>query len=368
MAIPENEIVNPIISFRGISKEYAGGVKAVDNIDLDIGNNEFFALLGPSGCGKTTLLRMLSGLEIPTEGKIILDGQDITNQPANTRPLNMVFQSYAVFPHMSVGDNVAYGLKIEGVPQAERLKRVQEALAQVQLGDKIERMPHQLSGGQRQRVALARALVLRPKVLLLDEPLSALDKRLREDMQLSMIHLRHEVGITFIMVTHDQEEAMSMASRMAVMKNGKIAQIGAPKQMYEYPKSRFVADFLGSINMIEGKVHSLEGRTVVVDTALGRFVNEADFVPQIGDAVAIGVRPEMLDLDDASPDVNLVDGIAQENAYFGDYNLCLVRLNNGQVVKVFVENDSEGRARLPKYGQAVKLSWSATCGILLPPE
>lgn len=359
---------NPLISFQSIRKEYQGGVVAVDNISLDIGHNEFFALLGPSGCGKTTLLRMLSGLETPTSGRIILDGHDITDTPANTRPLNMVFQSYAVFPHMSVGDNVAYGLKIEGKPQAERARLVKEALEQVQLADKIDRMPHQLSGGQRQRVALARALVLRPKVLLLDEPLSALDKRLREDMQLGLIHLRNEVGITFIMVTHDQEEAMSMASRIAVMKNGKIAQLGAPKQLYEYPTSRFVADFLGSINMLEGKVAEVRGKAVVVDTAVGRFVNEADFVPQLGDTVTIGVRPEMLDLDDAAPDENRVDGIAQETAYFGDYNLCLVRLANGQMVKVFVENDSEGRARLPKFDQPVRLSWSATCGILLPPD
>ncbi len=356
----------PFISFKNIVKEFPNGTRAVDNVSLDIGNNEFFALLGPSGCGKTTLLRMLSGLEIPTSGAIWLGGQDITDWPAQQRPLNMVFQSYAVFPHMSVGDNVAYGLKIEGCPQAERKARVEQALAQVQLADKIDRMPHQLSGGQRQRVALARALILRPKVLLLDEPLSALDKRLREDMQLGLIHLRNEVGITFIMVTHDQEEAMSMASRLAVMDKGRIAQIGTPKQLYEYPGSRFVADFLGSINFFPGKVVSTEGKTVTVDTDVGRFINEADFAATAGQSVTVGVRPEMLDLDDATPDVNRLEGTAQETAYFGDYNLCLVRLANGQSIKVFVENDSEGRARLPQIGQAVKISWSATCGILLP--
>jgi spermidine/putrescine ABC transporter ATP-binding subunit len=356
----------PFISFKGVTKEFPNGVKAVDDVSLDIGNNEFFALLGPSGCGKTTLLRMLSGLEIPTGGAVWLGGQDITHWPAQQRPLNMVFQSYAVFPHMSVGENVAYGLKIEGTPQAERKARVEQALAQVQLADKIDRMPHQLSGGQRQRVALARALILRPKVLLLDEPLSALDKRLREDMQLGLIHLRNEVGITFIMVTHDQEEAMSMASRIAVMNKGSIAQMGTPKQLYEYPGSRFVADFLGSINFFPGKVISAEGRVVQVETAHGIFVNEADFAAQKGQSVTIGVRPEMIDLDDANPDINRLDGIAQEYAYYGDYNLCLVRLPGGQDVKVFVENDSEGRARLPRFGQPVKISWSATCGILLP--
>jgi spermidine/putrescine ABC transporter ATP-binding subunit len=361
-----SQTAQPFISFKDVTKQFPNGVKAVDGVSLDISNNEFFALLGPSGCGKSTLLRMLSGLEVPTGGAIYLGGEDITHKPAQERPLNMVFQSYAVFPHMSVGENVAYGLKIEGVPQAERLERVKKALEQVQLADKIERMPNQLSGGQRQRVALARALILRPKVLLLDEPLSALDKRLREDMQLGLIHLRNEVGITFIMVTHDQEEAMSMASRLAVMDKGKIAQIGTPKQLYEYPNSRFVADFLGSINFFPGKVVSAEGKTVTVETAHGRFVNEADFAAQPGQSVTVGVRPEMLDLDDANPDVNRLEGVAQEYAYYGDYNLCLVRLAGGQDIKVFVENDSEGRARLPRFGQSVKISWSATCGILLP--
>lgn len=363
-----SDILPPFISFQNIRKEFPNGLVAIDSLSLDIANNEFFALLGPSGCGKTTLLRMLSGLETPTAGRIILDGQDITDQPANIRPLNMVFQSYAVFPHMTVGENVAYGLKIERRRPDEIKRLVKDALDQVQLTDKIGNMPAQLSGGQRQRVALARALVLRPKVLLLDEPLSALDKRLREDMQLSLIHLRKEVGITFIMVTHDQEEAMSMASRIAVMENGRIAQIGPPKQLYEYPKNRFVADFLGSINLFKGIVRKVDGKTVVVETPHGHFVNEADFVPSVGDKVLIGVRPEMVDIDDPTPDENCMDGIAQEYAYYGDYNLCLVKLADGQSIKVFVENDSEGRARLPRFGQPVKLSWSATCGILLPPD
>jgi putrescine transport system ATP-binding protein len=278
----------------------------------------------------------------------------------------MVFQSYAVFPHMTVGENVAYGLKIEGKPRTEIEPIVKTALDQVQLSDKIDRMPNQLSGGQRQRVALARALVLRPKVLLLDEPLSALDKRLREDMQLELIHLRNEVGITFVMVTHDQEEAMSMASRIAVMQQGKIAQIGTPRELYDRPNSRFVADFLGSINLFEGKVREVRGKEVMLETPLGNFVNEADFVPQAGDKVFVGVRPEMMDLNDPTPDENRVSGTALETAYYGDYSLCLVKLANGQVVKVFIENDSEGRNKLPAYGATVQLSWSNTCGILLP--
>jgi len=356
----------PFIRFDKVRKEFPNGTVAVDDLSLDISGNEFFALLGPSGCGKTTLLRMLSGLEMPTAGRIWVDGQDITDWVPQRRPLNMVFQSYAVFPHMTVGENIAYGLKIEGRGRAEIETEVKKALEQVQLSDKIDRMPNQLSGGQRQRVALARALVLKPKVLLLDEPLSALDKRLREDMQLGLIHLRNEVGITFIMVTHDQEEAMSMASRIAVMDKGRIVQLGTPRELYDTPNSRFVADFLGSINLIEGKVQAVEGNSVVVETAVGRYINMADFKPNVGDKVFLGIRPEMFEVNDPEPDENRIDGTAMETAYYGDYSLCLVRLANGQTVKVFIENDVDGRNKQPAYGSAVRLSWSATCGVLLP--
>ena len=245
--------VKPIISFRNITKRW-GSTVAVDNVSLDIMPGEFFALLGPSGCGKTTLLRMLAGLEVPSEGHILIDGQDMGDIPPNKRAVNMVFQSYAVFPHMTVIDNVAYGLKIDGVPQPERDRRVQEALDLVQLGHLGARMPDQLSGGQRQRVALARALVKKPKVLLLDEPLSALDAKLREAMRFELSQLQQKVGITFIMVTHDQTEALAIASRVAVMNKGSIAQIGTPSDLYEFPSSRFVADFIGSVNMFEGRL------------------------------------------------------------------------------------------------------------------
>ncbi|HEU0017144.1 MAG TPA: ABC transporter ATP-binding protein, partial [Methyloceanibacter sp.] len=246
-----NGPTKPIISFRNISKRW-GQTVGVDNVSLDIEPGEFFALLGPSGCGKTTLLRMLAGLEVPTEGYIYIDGQDMGEIPPNRRAVNMVFQSYAVFPHMTVANNVAYGLKIDGVPEPERGRRVQEALDLVQLGHLAERMPDQLSGGQRQRVALARALVKKPKVLLLDEPLSALDAKLREAMRFELSQLQRKVGITFIMVTHDQDEALAIASRIAVMNKGSIAQLGTPSDLYEFPASRFVADFIGSVNMFEG--------------------------------------------------------------------------------------------------------------------
>lgn len=243
----------PIIQIRNVSKRF-GKVTAVDNISLDIRAGEFFVLLGPSGCGKTTLLRMIAGFELPTEGQILIDGQDMSLVPPNKRPVNMVFQSYAVFPHMNVTDNVGYGLRISGVSKGEIRDRVAEALELVKLGGFEDRMPDQMSGGQRQRVALARSLVMRPKVLLLDEPLSALDAKLRAQMQFELADLQDKVGITFVTVTHDQDEALSMASRVAVINKGEVAQLAPPSDLYEYPANRFVADFVGSVNIFEGKL------------------------------------------------------------------------------------------------------------------
>ena len=282
----------PIISFRNISKRW-GTTVGVDNVSLDIMPGEFFALLGPSGCGKTTLLRMLAGLEVPTEGHIMIDGQDMAEIPPNRRAVNMVFQSYAVFPHMSVADNVAYGLKIDGVPQPERDRRVQEALDLVQLGHLAARMPDQLSGGQRQRVALARALVKKPKVLLLDEPLSALDAKLREAMRFELSQLQQKVGITFIMVTHDQTEALAIACRVAVMNKGSIAQLGTPSDLYEFPASRFVADFIGSVNMFEGKlIDDKPDEAIVACPELDPYpVQVPHGVRRPGDVVRLGRHP-----------------------------------------------------------------------------
>ena len=256
----------PIVEIRGVTKRFGAGRPAVDSVDLEIPRGELFALLGPSGCGKTTLLRMLAGFETPTAGEIRIDGADVAGVPPNRRPVNMVFQSYAVFPHMSVFDNVAYGLKVTGAPVAERRERVREALGLVRLDGLEARKPDQLSGGQRQRVALARALVKRPRVLLLDEPLSALDAKLREAMRLELVNLRIAVGITFVFVTHDQDEALSMADRIAVMEHGRVRQVADPAALYEYPSCRFVADFIGKVNLFEASASAgrdREGRLVL---------------------------------------------------------------------------------------------------------
>jgi spermidine/putrescine transport system ATP-binding protein/putrescine transport system ATP-binding protein len=259
-----SETKTPIIQIRNVSKRF-GKVTAVDNVSLDIRAGEFFVLLGPSGCGKTTLLRMIAGFELPTEGQILIDGQDMSLVPPNKRPVNMVFQSYAVFPHMNVTDNVGYGLRIAGVSKGEIRDRVAEALELVKLGGFEDRMPDQMSGGQRQRVALARSLVMRPKVLLLDEPLSALDAKLRAQMQFELADLQDKVGITFVTVTHDQDEALSMASRVAVINKGEVAQLAPPSDLYEYPANRFVADFVGSVNIIEGTLTLDEPDKAAVD-------------------------------------------------------------------------------------------------------
>src|SRR5262245_789375 len=290
----------PIITIRDITKEFNGNVRAVDNVSFDILEGEFFALLGPSGCGKTTLLRMLAGFEIPTEGEIVIDGQPMEGVNPNRRPVNMVFQNYAVFPHMTVERNVGYGLRVTGVPAEETRKRVREALGLVEMEGYGDRMPSQLSGGQRQRVALARALVKQPKVLLLDEPLSALDAKLREAMQLELVRLQKSVGITFVIVTHDQNEALSMANRIAVMQGGKIRQIAPPADLYEFPNSRFVADFIGKMNLFEGNVAGAGGNGIVIDVKGLNRIN----VPYSGQAqgnVGVAVRPEKIRIDHSEP-------------------------------------------------------------------
>jgi spermidine/putrescine ABC transporter ATP-binding subunit len=310
----------PIIEIKNVSKIYGGGVKAVDDVNLTVGRGEFFALLGPSGCGKTTLLRMLAGFETPTSGEVIIDGVDMSTVAPNKRPVNMVFQSYAVFPHMSVEKNVGYGLRMDGRPRNEIKQRAEEALALVKLAGYGKRMPNELSGGQRQRVALARALIKRPSVLLLDEPLSALDAKLREAMQLELVRLQQTVGITFVIVTHDQSEALSMANRIAVMNAGKVRQVASPAQLYESPNSRFVADFIGRINLIDGKSTRTGDNTVTVK------------VPQIGDVAlagnaegeaALAVRPEKIFVSEAKPtdpDVIAVRGKVGEVAYYGSFS------------------------------------------------
>ncbi|MFZ5789434.1 MAG: ABC transporter ATP-binding protein [Pseudomonadota bacterium] len=276
-----------LIEVDGLEKSF-GPVKAVAGVTFDIRENEFFALLGPSGCGKTTLLRILAGFEAPDRGRVTLDGKDLIAIPANRRPINMMFQSYALFPHMTVEGNVAYGLEMEGVRGAELKRRTAEALAMVQLEAVAGRKPHLLSGGQRQRVALARALVKRPRLLLLDEPLAALDKKLRDQMRLELKRLQHETGITFLIVTHDQEEALVMADRIALMNQGRIAQLGTPRQLYEEPASRFVADFIGLMNLIEGRTAA----GGLAADGLGRVLPAPVEGVPVGTAAALAIRPE----------------------------------------------------------------------------
>ncbi len=360
-------MAEPIVSVKNVSRRYPGGVVAVDNVSVDIAQNEFFALLGPSGCGKTTLLRMISGLDTPTEGQIFIGGEDMAYTPPNKRPTNMVFQSYAVFPHMTVQKNVEYGLSVTGVAAAEAQSRAKEALEMVKLGHLADRKPDQMSGGQRQRVALARALVKRPKVLLLDEPLSALDAKLRDDMRLELTRLQQTVGITFIIVTHDQDEALSMASRIAVMEKGAIRQIATPTELYEQPTTKFVADFIGKVNMFDASVLSQNGKTLMCDAkGLGKISIDTD--KSCGSSVTIAVRPEKLKISKAQPkEAGLIKATAtaRDVAYYGDWSEVVVDLANGDHVSVNVQNDSrEGGAGI-KRGEKVWVSWQPQDSLIL---
>lgn len=360
-------MTEPIVSIRGVSKKFPGGVIAVDNINIDIAQNEFFALLGPSGCGKTTLLRMISGLETPTEGQIIIGGQDMALTPPNKRPTNMVFQSYAVFPHMTVEDNVAYGLRVTGVPEEETKRRTAEALEMVKLSHLAKRKPDQMSGGQRQRVALARALVKRPKVLLLDEPLSALDAKLRDDMRMELTRLQETVGITFIIVTHDQDEALSMASRIAVIDKGAVQQIATPSELYEQPATRFVADFIGKVNLIDAKVLSRSGKSISCEAkGLGKLTFDTD--KTCGDTVAVAVRPEKLKISKAEPKAAgliKVAGKVRDVAYYGDTSHIVVSIKGGPDLQVNVQNDSRTGGSGVERGQAIWVSWMPDDSLVL---
>ena len=366
-----------LIRIENVSKRF-GDFVAVDDVSLEIVEGEFFALLGPSGCGKTTLLRMLAGLETPTEGRITIDGADMTDVPPNKRPVNMVFQSYALFPHMSVADNVAYGLKIDGVPLKQREARVFDALALVKLGEFAARKPDQLSGGQRQRVALARALVKRPKVLLLDEPLSALDAKLREEMRFELTQIQDKVGVTFVMVTHDQDEALAMACRCALMNRGVLQQVATPDDLYEYPNNRFVADFIGSINMFEGRLAvDRPDRAVIESPALDAPIHVDHGVTGASDArIWAGVRPEKIEIaprDGAAPPVsdgapaspNIFAGTVHDYAYLGSQTIYEVLLAGGTLVKVLRSNTQRYTERSFAPGDAVWLSWSPSSPVVL---
>jgi spermidine/putrescine ABC transporter ATP-binding subunit len=364
---------SPIISIRNVTKRF-GSMVAVDNVSIDISASEFFVLLGPSGCGKTTLLRMIAGFELPTEGQILIDGQDMANVPPNKRPVNMVFQSYAVFPHMSVSENVAYGLKIAGVAKGDIADRVEESLGLVKLDGLGARMPDQLSGGQRQRVALARSLVMRPKVLLLDEPLSALDAKLRAAMQFELAELQEKVGITFVTVTHDQDEALSMACRIAVINKGQVAQLATPSDLYEYPANRFVADFVGSVNIFEGKLSVDEPEKAVVDCPeIGKiYLNHGVTGPHEA-SVWAAVRPEKITLcklgtakaKDAPAGHNIAQGQIKGMSYLGDITIYEVKLDTGRMIRVSRPNLSRFDQEDFTWDDKVSMHWHSSSPVVL---
>lgn len=358
----------PYIHLDGVSKEF-GGTLAVDSVSLSVYQGEFFSLLGPSGCGKTTLLRMLAGFDMPSQGKIYIDGVDVTRRPPYDRPVNMMFQSYAIFPHMTVEQNIAFGLKQERTSKGETQERVKNALKLVQMEKYGTRRPHQLSGGQRQRVALARSLVKRPKLLLLDEPLAALDKKLREQTQFELVSIQEEVGITFIMVTHDQEEAMTMSTRLGVMEHGRISQIGTPNEVYEYPHSEYVADFIGSINKFEGRVVENEiDHTLVESEEAGceLSVSHSTDAP-VGSQVKVAIRPEKIMIATTPPEQkrNATKGIVRDIGYLGDVSIYHVELESGKTVLATQPNLVRLAERSVTWEDEVYLFWRAENSIVL---
>ncbi len=357
------------IHIKGISKLF-GDFVAVDNVDLEIARGELFSILGGSGCGKTTLLRMLAGFEVPSSGTIEIDGTDVTHQAPYDRPVNMMFQSYAIFPHMDVAKNIAYGLRKEGVAKQEIDKRVGEMLELVQLVDFRNRKPEQLSGGQRQRVALARALIKQPKVLLLDEPLAALDKKLREQTQFELMNIQDELGITFVVVTHDQEEAMTLSSRIAVMNEGRFKQVGTPKEIYEFPHNRFVADFIGTINTFEAVV------TVVNEDGIEAYSDEAGEtlsalgrqLIEVGQNIEVAVRPEKIFISKEKPEEAgdvCIEGVVDDLGYLGNRSLYRVRLNSGKMVQVSSQNRRRSITRFLEWEDKVWISWRPRSAVVL---
>jgi putrescine transport system ATP-binding protein len=359
----------PQILIESVNKTF-GGFTAVDGVNLRIYKGEMFALVGASGCGKTTLLRMLAGFATPSGGRIVIDDQDMTTVPPHERPVNMMFQSYALFPHMTVEQNVGYGLRRMALDGSVRTRRIHDALEMVQLAALAKRKPHQLSGGQRQRVALARALIRRPKVLLLDEPLSALDKKLREQTQFELMNIQSQVGITFVFVTHDQDEAMALSTRIAVMNRGQVIQVGTPSEIYEFPQSRFVADFVGTTNLFEGTVSGNQpghlivrcpeaGCDLIVDE-LGRFGG--------GQRVWVALRPEKIRLSKQPLEgerLNQIRGTVWELGYLGNRSTYRIKTETGKMVTVFAQNDRRTSEWSIDWSDEVYLSWSANGAVVL---
>ena len=364
----------PFIQIKSLSKKFDDQT-AVNNVSLNIYQGELFTILGGSGCGKSTLLRMLAGLETPTTGQIIIDGVDMTDIPPYDRPVNMMFQSYAVFPHMNVAENIGYGLKKEKLPKDEINQRVGEMLELVQLTELAKRKPNQLSGGQRQRVALARALIKRPKVLLLDEPLAALDKKLREQTQFELINIQYKLGTTFVVVTHDQEEAMTLSSRLAVMQAGQFVQLGTASQVYESPCNRYVADFFGTVNLFEAKVVNLETSEDSNDKKITAEMEKTGTILtatsnqtlNTGDSITIGVRPEKISISQQRPQTDktvIFKGVVEDLAYYGNRSIYRVRSESGLMIQVSTQNYQRSEQLAIEWDDEVFLSWQSSCSLV----
>lgn len=358
----------PLIEFKNVTKRF-GSFTAIDDLNIKIYEKEFFALLGPSGCGKTTLMRMLAGFETATEGLISIGGTDYSAVPPNKRPVNMMFQSYALFPHLSVWDNIAFGLRRSDMPKAEIGPRVEEMLRLTRMEKFARRKPHQVSGGQRQRVALARSLAKAPKLLLLDEPLGALDKKLRNETQFELMDIQEKTGTTFVIVTHDQEEAMTVASRVAVMDHGKLIQVATPADIYEMPNSVYVADFIGDVNIVQGKaraaadgkhqIHWAEGQPAIQATGPADLAEGAE--------VSFAIRPEKVSISGDRPtDVaNAIQGTVDDIAYLGNISTYHVRTANGQIIKAQAANNRRLSRRSFTWEDPVWLSFTETAGVVL---
>ncbi|MDP3841103.1 MAG: polyamine ABC transporter ATP-binding protein [Oxalobacteraceae bacterium] len=361
----------PFLLMQDLVKEF-DGVRAVDSVSVTINKGEIFALLGSSGCGKSTLLRMLGGFETPTSGRISLDGIDLVPVPPYQRPINMMFQSYALFPHLSVWDNIAFGLRRDRLPKHQIAERVEKMLNLVQLTHYAKRKPQQLSGGQQQRVALARSLAKRPQLLLLDEPLGALDKKLREQTQLELVNIIEQVGVTCVMVTHDQQEAMTMASRIAVMSEGKILQIGKPSDIYETPNCRFVADFIGSVNLFSGTLVEDEPDHVMIESPECRHYVGHGISGSIGMAISVGIRPEKITISPTAPpgdpaaQINWVRGELVDWAYLGSTTVYHLKLASGMLIKAEVANRQRHAGYQPQFRDMVYASWDQDDLIVLP--